>query len=194
MGHSRSFVKYIAAPPSSGKTSAILSAFLKSAEGDGGFTHYFYLAFDNNNHNFYRLSHDQEVSKKLAESQGASFVFSCVKCLFEESPSINTIHEFPCNEKPLSFKETWALLKDYLDKKLGPKYKILFHLDEHRKMCKRLENDDDDMAKGAMFSKGSMATLAQFPNVTAVATYVQRPPPPRRVRQASAETLYHCRL
>ena len=48
-GTQRSFVKYIAAPPSSGKTSAILPAFLKSAEGDGGFMHYFYLAFDNNN-------------------------------------------------------------------------------------------------------------------------------------------------
>ena len=45
---SRREVKYFAAPGKSGKTCAILPAFLRSAEKDDGFTHYIYLAFNNN--------------------------------------------------------------------------------------------------------------------------------------------------
>ena len=41
-------VKYFAAPDTHGKTCAILPAFLRSAERNGGFTHYIYLPFHNN--------------------------------------------------------------------------------------------------------------------------------------------------
>ena len=63
-------VKYFAAPPSSGKTCSILPAFLRSAEREGGFTHYIYIPFDNNENRIFKASpfepdHDLVVAKVL---------------------------------------------------------------------------------------------------------------------------------
>ena len=55
---------YLTAPGCSGKTSSILPAFLKSAE-EGGFTHYLYLDFANNGHQFYRMPYKDLTQQKI---------------------------------------------------------------------------------------------------------------------------------
>ena len=176
----RVVVKYLAAPGGSGKTSAILPAFLRSAER-GGFTHYIYLPFDNNYSRFYHCFDGYEkIRQALAINQGASFIFSCLKHLFEESSGTTGTCMFPCEEHPLEHLETENRLNNYLRDKIGPNYRILFHLDEHRKMCHREVNSEGDIAKGALFNRGAMQTLARIPNVTVVATYIKRPYLPPR--------------
>ena len=60
----RTWVKYIAAPSCSGKTTCILPAFLKTT-----LTHYFYIAFDNNQNNNFKLrspfliSNDPDIAR-----------------------------------------------------------------------------------------------------------------------------------
>eukprot|EP01036_Dinobryon_divergens_P028072 gene28072-36961_t len=56
----RTCVKYIAAPPSYGKTSCILPAFLKTT-----LTHYVYIAFDNNEQNNYLLFHSESSMVRI---------------------------------------------------------------------------------------------------------------------------------
>ena len=47
---------------------------------------------------------------------------------------------------------------------------VLFHVDEHRNMCKRTSEENDP---GASFSEGAMKTLAACGTV--VATYIDKP-------------------
>lgn len=175
---SRSVVKYLAAPGGFGKTSAILPAFLKSTERDGGFTHYVYLPFDNNNHKYYKLHPDSnsELNVEFAEEQGASFVCKCVQHLLIESPS-NVVYPyyFPCDATPPSWVTIKANMRSFLNDTFGPEYKVLFHLDEHRKMCGRNFEGNDDMVPGALFSRGAMLALADMSGVTVIATYTKRP-------------------
>jgi hypothetical protein len=73
----RTWVKYIAAPSSSGKTTCMLPAFLKTT-----LTHYFYIAFDNNQNNNYRLWSESSLISKIpdiARLQGADFMLQCIK-------------------------------------------------------------------------------------------------------------------
>ena len=72
----RTVIKYLAAPSGYGKTSSVLQAFLRSTDGDEGFTHYFYLAFNNNADNYYRVDDTLEPSHPL--DQGANFIYDCV--------------------------------------------------------------------------------------------------------------------
>ena len=74
----RASVKYLAAPGASGKTSAILPAFLRSAEREGGFTHYIYIAFKNNDSKtFGAFPFSPSKNITLATNQGASFMYNC---------------------------------------------------------------------------------------------------------------------
>ena len=175
---SRASVKYLSAPSGSGKTSCILPAFLKSTHKKGGFTHYLYLAFNNNADNFFRAS--TEVNQSIALRQGASFIFECLKILLE-SPHKNGDHLIPCSEDPPKYKDTQNTLKEYIHKIVGPDQHLLLHLDEHRQMCPRYVNNpsiDDELDKGAMFSRGAMSALSKIPRVTVIATYTARPPLP----------------
>lgn len=62
------------------KTSAILPAFLMGTKIDGGFTHYVYLPFDNNNCRYYKLDSESNkvISLDFAKEQGASFIYECL--------------------------------------------------------------------------------------------------------------------
>ena len=126
----RTCVKYIAAPPSSGKTSCILPAFLKTK-----LTHYFYVAFDNNQENNYRFYSESSMISKIpdkAHQQGADFMFQCIKTFLDPKSSAGP-HRIECNLNPADFQTTEDELQKYLDKKLGDQHQCLFHLDEHRK-------------------------------------------------------------
>ena len=57
-------MNYLAAPTSSGKTACILPAFLENTI----FTYYFYMAFDNNDENYFR--HEGAIMED-AEKHGA---------------------------------------------------------------------------------------------------------------------------
>uniref|UniRef100_A0A0G4I5T1 Uncharacterized protein n=1 Tax=Chromera velia CCMP2878 TaxID=1169474 RepID=A0A0G4I5T1_9ALVE len=79
-GDDRKLVKSICSPTKTGKTTSVLPAFLES-----NFTHYLYLAFDNNGRRRFEVSpytpcHDIKVAKK----QGAAFAVECVRILLEK--------------------------------------------------------------------------------------------------------------
>ena len=163
----RTCVKYIAAPPSSGKTSCILPAFLKTK-----LTHYFYVAFDNNQENNYRLYSGSSMMSSIpdkAHQQGADFMFQCIKTFLD--PKSSGPHRIECNLNPADFQTTVDELQKYLDKKLGDQHQCLFHLDEHRKICPR--GSDDDTGKD--FSRGAMELLARVSRAQVVATYTDLP-------------------
>ena len=172
----RHAVKYLSAPSGSGKTSCILPAFLKSTHNEDGFTHYLYLAFNNNGNNFFRAETD--VNERIALQQGASFIFECLKILLE-SPHKKGFHNIPCSEDPPPLDDIENTLKEYLHKIVEPNQRLLLHLDEHRQMCPRyLSYPSDELDKGARFSRGAMTALTKIPRVTVIATYTARPPLP----------------
>ena len=163
----RTWVKYITAPPSSGKTTCILPAFLKTA-----LTHYFYIAFDNNEDKNFILRSPFLISKipGKARLQGADFMFQCIKSFLDsQSPGP---HRIECNLNPPEFLTTEDKLQKYLNEKLGDQHQCLFHLDEHRKICPTRISDDDT---GKDFSQGAMEVLARVSRAQVVATYTDLP-------------------
>ena len=168
---SRVCVKYIAAPSSSGKTTCILPAFLKTT-----LTHYFYIAFDNNQDKNFKLRSPFLISNDpdIAREQGADFMFQCIKG-FLDSPLPGS-QKIECNPNPPDFQTTEDELEKYLDEKLGDQHQCLFHLDEHRKMCPRISEDDT----GKDFSRGAMELLARVSRAHVVATYTDVPSLPSK--------------
>merc|ERR1712000_511026 len=79
----RDRVKYVVAPARSGKSASFLPAFLKTTKNPEGFTHYFYLAFNNNAGNYYVPSPCDFSNDMIAERQGGAFIVECVKQLLE---------------------------------------------------------------------------------------------------------------
>lgn len=162
----RSWVKYITAPPSYGKTSCVLPAFLKTS-----FTHYFYIAFDNNGISNYKLDKPSLISHSphRARMQGADFIFKCVK-LFLDSP-LPGPHIIECNSNPQDFSSLLDALKNCLADKLGDQHKCLFHLDEHHNICPGIS--DHDMEND--FFRGVTELLINAPRVEVVATSTDLP-------------------
>ena len=173
-------IKYFAAPPSSGKTCSVLPAFLRSAQKKEGFTHYLYIAFDNNeNRNFKASPFEPDRDLVVAFRQGAAFITKCLENILDDQEyggsCLVDITKEDTDGKALKCME------DLVSKlsKGGTKPRILIHVDEHRKMCARTNKENDP---GAEFSKGAMATLVmatkkhidEYP-VTVVATYTDAP-------------------
>ena len=160
----RDQVKYVCAPAASGKTTSVLPAFLES-----GFTHYLYIAFDNNNGRQFKLSPSKPIADCVsAEDQGAAFAVECLRTLLLQ-PEKKGPHKIEIGHKDLPSKEhSTKELKELLDLHLNDQHRVLFHVDEHRKMCDRHETKDDP---GASFSRGAMLALASCGTV--VATYVE---------------------
>ena len=75
----RKDVKYFTSPPASGKTCAVLPAFLRSAERPGGFTHYIYIAFHNNHKKNFNARLSAGGGRDAAYDQGAAFIINCLK-------------------------------------------------------------------------------------------------------------------
>ena len=165
----RSLVKYLAAPPASGKTSSVLVGFLASAERctEKSLTHYFYLAFANNGfNNFCFRQADLSDDVEVAEAQGTAFIFECLKLLLNANLGEHVV-SIP---RPPQKGETFATMRQFLDNKL-PAGIILLHLDEHRNMCNVLAKKD----QSAAFRRGALSTLAAVPRVRVIATYTDLP-------------------
>jgi len=171
----RDRVKYVVAPARSGKSASILPAFLQTTGNPNGFTHYFYLAFNNNAGNFYVPSTcDFSNDNKIAERQGGAFIVECVKHLLESpiyfakpgEPSGRRIalERSPKVEDTQGADPYVVELKEYFTRKFGKSARILIHVDEHRKM-----------SESPQFRKGALETLPKIDNVTVVATYTEQP-------------------
>ena len=170
----RNEVMYVCAPAMSGKTTSVLPAFLESKV----FTHYLYLAFDNNNDRQFKLSPHKPMDDNVcAERQGAAFAYECVRKLIQEPDKQGphdieievdgTSRELPTEQVSVD------KLKTLLGSHFGEQSCILFHVDEHRKMCKRGGAKDDP---GVSFARSAMQTLAKAGIV--VATYTDPPSVP----------------
>ena len=161
---SRKGVKYFATPPASGKTSAVLPAFLRSAEKEeeGGFTHYIYIAFHNNDKRTFKAFPSKPFDNAvLAYKQGAAFIVNCLKKILNDEKPDFTVKKKYTN---MDDKDDQGYLIDidesdeakaikYMDELVaklsngGKKPRILFHVDEHRYMCKRVNREDDPGAE-----------------------------------------------
>jgi len=168
-------VMYVCAPAASGKTTSVLPAFLESKF----FTHYLYIAFDNNNDRQFQLSPYKPMDDtSCAEEQGAAFAYECVRKLVQE-PDKQGPHKIKIEvdgkrrELPTEKVSVDDKLKTLLGYHFGEQSCILFHVDEHRKMCERGDAKNDP---GASFARGAMQTLAKVGIV--VATYTDPPSVP----------------
>ena len=173
---SRFSVKYLSAPGSSGKTSCILQGFLRSTANEDGFTHYLYMPFDNHYGCHFEVKDNDVIEDhKKPHELGASFIYQCLHSLLYQTNQYEI--------EPGIGGEVWKMARqvdECLRAITGPdnKHRFLIHLDEHRKMCKREKGLEDEVCKGALFSKGALGTLARVHRVTVVATYTERPPLP----------------
>uniref|UniRef100_A0A0G4I0S5 Uncharacterized protein n=1 Tax=Chromera velia CCMP2878 TaxID=1169474 RepID=A0A0G4I0S5_9ALVE len=162
-------IKYLCAPGRSGKTSSVLPAFLASED----FTHYLYLAFDNNGRRRFQLSNETPLlDGGYAKNQGAAFAVECMRALLEE-PDRKWPYEVPVGpgDLPPSVDDSIDEMESLLHRNLGENARVLIHLDDHRKMCPRTNQENDP---GAAFSQGAMEVFAE--RAVAVATYVEPPP------------------
>ena len=142
----RGLVRYITAPAGSGKTASVLPIFLRCPQ-----THYIYITFTNSNYQHFQLMSAHLISNDpaIAAEQGAIFLFQCIKCRFESSSS--GPHKIQLDPCPPGEKESLESLQTYLMDKLGKDSKCLFHIDEHRQMCRRV----DALGTGKDFSRGA---------------------------------------
>ena len=170
----RKLVRYVCAPATSGKTTCVLPAFLESKFC----THYLYIAFDNNNKRQFKLSPYKPMDDTdCAERQGAAFAYECVRKLIKE-PDKQGPHnieiEVDDESRELPTQDVSSdKLKKLLASHFGEQSCILFHADEHRKMCERGAAENDP---GISFCRGAMQTLAKAGIV--VATYTSPPSVP----------------
>lgn len=153
-------VKYLAAPDATGKTSAVLSAFLRGAER-GKFTHYIYIAFKNTgSRNFTSLT-TLNKNTALAEQQGAAFIVKCVETILtnQENEGGKFLIYVDMDDQSLGTYNQDKEMEQIVSKlSSGDSLAtILFHVDEHGNMCERTGDENDP---GVSFSKGAMETLA----------------------------------
>ena len=167
----RDLARYLAAPTGYGKTSLILPVFLRSTKRKDliGFSHYIYIAFENNASGTFSFSSHLNKDNALAENQGA-FIVKCVETILtnQTGRDINV----DMDDDTLAMYSPKEKLRELISKLSSGdrKAKVLFHVDEHRKMCPRTNEENDP---GASFSKGAMETLAAYGTV--VATYTDKP-------------------
>lgn len=185
----RGIVHYMTSPSCSGKSTSILPIYLAShrAQRQASFTHYIHIACDNNSSRFFRWTKElQGMSSEDAYDHGAQFIFGVLKILLRDDQAPpNEPVLFPRNvdadlneanpnwtvtcdiAKPPLSKTTIDKINSLLNVRLGA-CRVLFHLDEHKKMCRR---DGPAAENGAAFSRGAMMALNQCGVV--IATYTE---------------------
>ena len=172
--HTRSAVNYIVAPPGSGKSACILPAFLESQRGAVKFTHYLYLAFENNGKRTFKAKPSKPHSDPdVAVLQGAQFIFQCLRVLLNDP---GNVREYVIDIEKSGFslvEEASDAIFSFLNDSIGENFVCLVHLDEHKKMCSRNESHTES---ATAFSRGAMTALADVPGVTVVATFTDVPP------------------
>ena len=176
-GGTRNTVKYIASPSGSGKSSCILPAFVESQRSSSRFTHYLYMAFDNNNKRKFVVDSKSDIIREKAPTQGAAFVLQCLKILLENDSDCIWPARLYLNPDPPEIEVSTESIDAYLLQQLGDSYNCLIHLDEHRKIGVGAQGYKEF---GADFSRGAMEALCGAARVKVVATYVDGPPLPAR--------------
>ena len=108
----------------------------------------------------------------MAKKQGGAFIVKCVEAILTNKKGGDFYINVDMDDKTLEEYSPKKKLKELISKlSCGDrKAKVLFHVDEHRKMCPRTNEENDP---GALFSKGAMETLADCGTV--VATYIDKP-------------------
>jgi hypothetical protein len=130
-------------------------------------THYLSLAFSNCR-NFQPNPYSPSSNDISAGKQGAALIVECAKALIDKPLAK---HEIPITENPPFVNQSQIALHSYLDENLGSDHNILFHVDEHFKICSRDGNGRSDC-----FLRGAMQTLASLKlKAQVVDTYVERP-------------------
>ena len=180
-GNPRNSVMYLAAPSEHGKTASILPAFLKSAE-KSQFTHYIYLAFNNNVENYFRVFGKIDEDEEVAKAQGAAFMLECFEILLNIDNKGEMIKI--CKNPPTlrETKEKFATLFSRFGEA-----NILVHLDEHRKMCTE-DSINPPSLTSRNFRRGAFYSIARAKRVNVVATYINRPEIP------SSQSSQVCRI
>ena len=106
---------------------------------------------------------------------GASFMHKCLDIFLNQEDLRFGPHKVQCRDlSPLEDGQLEKLLHSTVHQDRPGR--ILVHLDEHWKMCKRETSKYAE--NGAEFSRGAMEALAMVPKVTVIATYTRRPPLP----------------
>ena len=97
--------------------------------------------------------------KKEAYKQGAVFIINCLKYILNDKEPGKDKNGYLLSIKDRNTDKAKMYMKELIVKlsKGGKKPRILFHVDEHRKMCERTGEKNDP---GADFSRGAMSTLA----------------------------------
>ena len=157
---------YMCSPSGTGKSASILPAFLASDK----FTHYVYIACANNgNCNFSSGSLLKDSDKNayiLAEQQGAAFMVECVQKILNKPE--HGKHKI-CAKEPMLVSHATKAIEKLLEP-LGEGAWVLFHIDEHQKMCER---DGDFARTGEEFSRGALEALIQEKSSIAIATFTE---------------------
>ena len=166
----RGLVRYFAAPTGYGKTALILPAFLRSTERKDGFSHYIYIAFENNDSRSFFFG--SPLNKITAKKLGGAFIVKCVETILNNQDNKDGNYTLKINAKTLKNYDPRKKLSELISKLSDGDREpnVLFHVDEYRKMCTRTSKQNDP---GALFSKGAMETLDA--NGTVVATYIDKP-------------------
>ena len=175
----RALVKYLAARSNSGKTSSVFAAFLRGLE-EGKFTHLLYIAFDNNEQRYFRVTPSNPFTEQdredrdLLELQGAAFILEVVKRLLMEPDSNNQKYRIErATREDLADKSYDSLAKElqvFLCEKLG-NCKLLIHADEYPMMCAE-HYLAESFHRGAM---NLLSLLDQALDSNTVATHVRLP-------------------
>ncbi|KAJ1437706.1 hypothetical protein B484DRAFT_428226 [Ochromonadaceae sp. CCMP2298] len=165
----RAQVKYACAPTKSGKSSSVLPAFLKSAEGVQGFTHYLHLPFHNNGGRCFKVV--GKLEKKTAELAGAAFILDALTMLLDNDDAADGV---PLRVPDVNkLKEVADELRKKLEDQLGDDCKPLIHLDEHRRMTGK--SLDDLTSVDRVFRMGALHCLGYLgDSIGLIATYTDR--------------------
>ena len=173
----RALVKYLAARSNSGKTSSVFAAFLRGLE-EGKFTHFMYIAFDNNEQRSFRVTPSSPFTEQvredrdLLELQGAAFILEVVKRLLMEPDSNNQKYRIErATREDLADKSYDSLAKElqvFLCEKLG-NCKLLIQADEYPMMCAE-HYLAESFHRGAM---NLLSLLDQALDSNTVATHVK---------------------
>mmetsp|Transcript_12098 Transcript_12098/g.35058 ORF Transcript_12098/g.35058 Transcript_12098/m.35058 type:complete len:881 (+) Transcript_12098:116-2758(+) len=172
-GIPRFAVAYLSARTRSGKTSSILPVFLNSYTSNRmrRFTHYLYMAFNNNAANNFSATGKASRVSDIAEQQGALFIYKCVAKLLEGEYTDITLETIEAYRKDVLGRNRGISILRFatnminllLQTKIpGEDQRFLIHLDEHRKM-----NTNPN------FRRGAMTALAMCNRVKCVATFTE---------------------
>jgi len=188
-------VAYVSAKTESGKTASILPIFLNSYESnrESHFTHYLYVAFKNNGVNNFGTSEDASTDEKIAERQGAAFMYVCIQALLDckyKKPSMldviveNGPHRNIFQAAVSHLRQVFTVYTRHILRlpqsipDVGDATERINQLlndkipGKHQRILIHLD-EHRKMNNSADFCRGAMIALAKCPRVKCVATFTE---------------------